>query len=194
MTAPILVFGYGNPSRGDDALGPEFVRRLEVRCADAIAHGALDVLTDFQLQVEHALDLRGREQVYFVDATTEAGAPGFAVRPVSAARRVEFTTHALSPEALLHTYTSVVRQPVPETFVIAIQGTHFALGDAMSADAEAHLSAALEDFASRLGAREGAGHAVTKGPTWIERVAGRPETLTPLDAPPEDNRRGTQCS
>jgi hydrogenase maturation protease len=155
MTAPVLVFGYGNPSRGDDALGPEFVHRLAARCADFIARGTLDVLTDFQLQVEHALDLREREQVYFVDATTEATGPGFAVRPVSAARVVEFTTHALSPEALLHTYTAVVRQPIPEAFVIAIQGTRFALGDAMSADAEEHLTAALDDFVYRLGEREG---------------------------------------
>jgi len=65
MTAPILVFGYGNPSRGDDALGPEFVRRLEACCADAIACGALEVLTDFQLQVEHALDLQERAVVYW---------------------------------------------------------------------------------------------------------------------------------
>ncbi len=154
MTAPVLVFGYGNPSRGDDALGPEFVRRLEVRCADDIARGTLEVLTDFQLQVEHVLDLRDREQIYFVDATTAPDAPGFAVRPVAAAGSVEFTTHALSPQALLHAFSTVVHQPAPETFVIAIRGTGFVLGDAMSAEAEAHLAAALDDFAGRLVERD----------------------------------------
>ena len=153
MTAPVLVFGYGNPSRGDDALGPEFVRRLEMRCADAIAGGTLEVLTDFQLQVEHALDLRGREQVYFVDATTEAGAPGYAVRPVVAAHDVAYTTHALSPAALLQTYAAVVGGPAPAAFVIAIRGSQFELGEAMSADAELRLAAALDDLVGRLGRR-----------------------------------------
>jgi Ni,Fe-hydrogenase maturation factor len=32
--APILIFGYGNPSRGDDALGPELIQRLEHRQRD----------------------------------------------------------------------------------------------------------------------------------------------------------------
>ena len=82
MKAPVLVFGYGNPSRGDDAVGPEFVRRLELRCANLIARGIVEVLTDFQLQVELTLDLQGREQVYFVDACAEANAPGYAVRAV----------------------------------------------------------------------------------------------------------------
>ena len=161
MTAPVLVFGYGNPSRGDDALGPEFVRRLELRCADAIACGALEVLTDFQLQVEHALDLRGREQVYFVDATTEAGAPGYAVRAVVAAHDVAFTTHALSPAALLQTYDTVVGGPAPAAFVIAIRGEQFELGEAMSADAELRLAAALDDFVERIGRRGGRAPALT---------------------------------
>ena len=29
MTAPIVVFAVGNPSRGDDAIGPELCARLE---------------------------------------------------------------------------------------------------------------------------------------------------------------------
>ncbi len=153
MTAPVLVFGYGNPSRGDDALGPEFVRRLELRCADAIASGALEVLTDFQLQVEHALDLRGREQVYFVDASAAADAPGHSVYPIEAAHDVAYTTHALSPAALLQTYAAVVGGPAPAAFVIAIRGEQFELGAAMCAYAEWRLAAALDYLVGRLGRR-----------------------------------------
>ena len=61
---PILIFGYGNPSRGDDAIGPLLIERLEILNLPDV-----DLLTDFQLQVEHALDLRGRERVLFVDAS-----------------------------------------------------------------------------------------------------------------------------
>ena len=36
MTAPLLVFGWGNASRGDDALGPLFVQQLSALAAAAM--------------------------------------------------------------------------------------------------------------------------------------------------------------
>lgn len=147
MTAPLLVFGYGNPARGDDALGPEFVRRLEARCADAIARGELEVLTDFQLQVEHALDLRGRRAVYFVDASAR-GAP-VEVCPVAPVQDASFTTHLLSPAALLHTWETIERAPPPPAWTIAIRGVRFELGEPLSEEASRNLEQALEDFARR---------------------------------------------
>lgn len=145
MTAPTLVFGYGNPSRGDDALGPEFVRRLEARCADAIARGELEVLTDYQLQIEHALDLRGRRAVYFVDASAK-GEP-VEVTPVTPSRDATFTTHLLSPAALLHTWQTLEpTTPPPPTWTVAIRGTQFELGEAMSTEAERNLQAALDQL------------------------------------------------
>ncbi|HTN80845.1 MAG TPA: hydrogenase maturation protease, partial [Acidimicrobiales bacterium] len=73
--APLLVLGVGNPSRGDDALGPLFVERLSELLAHEVSNGDVEVLTDFQLQIEHALDLTGRAKVVFVDASVSAAAP-----------------------------------------------------------------------------------------------------------------------
>lgn len=149
--APLLVFGFGNPSRGDDALGPEFVRRAEARFSEAIAHGALDVLTDYQLQVEHVLDLEGRERVYFVDASATQPQPqGYSVTRVAGACDDSFTTHLLSPAALLHTYGAVVESKAPECWLIAIAGHQFDLGAPMSPEAEANLTAALDAFGRQL--------------------------------------------
>ncbi|MFZ5441830.1 MAG: hydrogenase maturation protease [Myxococcota bacterium] len=142
MTAPVLVFGYGNPSRGDDALGPEFVRALESREADAIARGELEVLTDFQLQVEHALDLRGRRRVYFVDANVE-GAELVRVRRLEPRRDESYSSHAVSPESLLHTFEAVEQRPAPECFVIELKGERFELGEALSSTARAALELGL---------------------------------------------------
>lgn len=144
MTAPVLVFGFGNPSRGDDALGPEFVRRLEARSPERLARGELEVLTDYQLQVEHVLDLRDRERVYFVDA----GAVGTEVemRAVQAAKDASFTTHLLSPQALLHTYEQVEQKTAPSAWLITIPGEHFELGAPLSESAARHLEEALALF------------------------------------------------
>jgi hypothetical protein len=75
LTAPTLIFGWGNPSRGDDALGPLFVEHFTALAARHPEWGAVECLTDFQLQVEHALDLQGRRRVLFVDASLDAPAP-----------------------------------------------------------------------------------------------------------------------
>jgi len=72
------------------------------------------------------------------------------VYPIEAAHDVAYTTHALSPAALLQTYAAVVGGPAPAAFVIAIRGEQFELGEAMSADAELRLAAALDDLVGLL--------------------------------------------
>lgn len=134
--APFLVIGIGNPSRGDDALGPLLVERIE-----AMDLPGVECLTDFQLQVEHALDLVGREQVVFVDATA-AGEARCTLAPVAPARDASATTHALSPAAVLDAYVRVTGLPLPATHVLAIRGYAFELGDGLSAGAAANLEAA----------------------------------------------------
>lgn len=137
MTTPILIFGWGNPSRGDDALGPLFVERIE-----ALELPGVECLTDFQLQVEHALDLRDRQRVLFVDASVNATAP-FAVTAVQPRRDASFTSHVLSPEAVLQAYRDVERREPPPAWLLAIRGDRFELGDDLSAAAADNLAAAL---------------------------------------------------
>ena len=75
MAQPVLVFGWGNPGRGDDALGPALIERLEAARPRHPEWGGLTLLTDFQLQPEHALDLEGHARVILVDASTSCEAP-----------------------------------------------------------------------------------------------------------------------
>ncbi len=149
MTAPVLVFAWGNPSRGDDALGPEFAARFEVALAGPITRGEVEVLTDYQLQVEHALDLVDRRLVLFVDARAGGSSP-WSLGHVTAARDASFTTHALSPAALLHAYEAVVKAPAPDAWLLTIQGERFELGEPLSEAARRNLDAALAGVAHEL--------------------------------------------
>lgn len=146
--APLVVLGIGNPSRGDDALGPTFIERAEVLLAPHLARGEVELLTDFQLQIEHALDLEGRQRVVFVDASVRAAAP-FDYARVVPAENTSFTTHALPPAAVLATYRQTVGEP-PEAWVLAIRGERFELGEPLSASATAHLEAALAFFVEHV--------------------------------------------
>jgi hydrogenase maturation protease len=134
--APVLVLAVGNPSRGDDALGPELAARLE-----AAALPGVEVITEFQLQVENALDLVGRERVIFVDAATGIATP-HELRRVEAAAEFLHTSHALSPEAVLATYRRVTGGEPPEAWALCIRGESFELGEGLSSMAEAHAEAA----------------------------------------------------
>lgn len=141
--APILIIGIGNPSRGDDALGPLLIEHLE-----ALALPDVELLTDFQLQVEFALDLRNRQQVIFIDASLNAAAP-FTFTPVVAAEDTSYSSHALSPSAVLHAYHKLFGEP-PPSYVLAIRGETFELGEGLSPEAAANLAAAQAWLVERL--------------------------------------------
>ncbi len=137
MTAPTLVFAWGNPARGDDALGPLFAAAVE-----AWQLPDVECLTDFQLQVEHALDLQGRQRVLFVDASLSAPAP-FGVQTLAPLHDESFSSHAMSPAAILQVYCDVLKRPPPPAQLLAIQGVQWELGIAPSATARENLAAAL---------------------------------------------------
>lgn len=136
-----LVLGWGNLSRGDDALGPMFVAGLQAQLP-AELRGQIEFLEDYQLQVEHALDLAGRQQVLLVDASLTSAAP-FEARRVHARRDTSYTSHALSPEALLQVCVDFEGSAPPPVTLLAIRGEAFELGEPMSAAAQSHLATAL---------------------------------------------------
>ena len=137
MTPPVLLIGIGNPSRGDDALGPLCIERLS-----ALNLPEVELLTDFQLQVEFALDLDGRREVVFIDAAA-TGAEPYDFRPVGSDGSLSHTSHALSPEAVVAACQRVGVTPPPEAHVLAIRGYGFELGEELSGQAARNLEVAL---------------------------------------------------
>jgi hydrogenase maturation protease len=132
-----LVIGIGNPSRGDDALGPLAIERLE-----ALQLPDLELLTDFQLQVEYLLDLEGREWVVFIDADL-AGPGPFSYAPATARDDPSYTSHALSPQAVLAAYQRHYGTAPPPAHVLAIRGYQFDLGADLSPEARGNLEEAM---------------------------------------------------
>lgn len=146
--APVLVIGIGNPSRGDDAIGPLAIERLE-----ALGLPDTELLTDFQLQVEHALDLVGRREVVFIDAAASGPEP-FSFEPVIAAADAGALTHALSAAAVLEAFRRISAAPLPAAYVLAVRGYGFELGVSLSDAAGANLDAAVQMLVSRFSAAE----------------------------------------
>ncbi len=132
----LVVFGWGNDARGDDGLGPLLLERM--------ARGAwpdVSTIEDFQLQIEHALDLDGAEAALFLDAGRDTPAP-FAFAEIGPKRGGSHTTHALAPEAVLDVYTRSLGRPPPPAFTLCIRGERFELGEGLSGEARERLEAA----------------------------------------------------
>ena len=144
----LVIIACGNPSRGDDALGPLCVERLRT-----FAEPDVEVLEDFQLHIEHAVDLEQRMLALFIDASVACPAP-YQFTRLAPMRDTSYSSHALSPAAVLHVYQQVYNQPPPPSFQLAIRGQSFTLGEPLSASAEAHLAAALEFIQQLLAQRE----------------------------------------
>jgi hydrogenase maturation protease len=151
MTAPLLVFAIGNESRGDDALAPLLLRRLQ---SGGMAQ--VELIEDYQLQVEHVTDLLGRRTVLFVDADMSCAAP-FHFSTVTAAHDNSYTSHAMTPAALLHAYRLVYGTDAPRSFLLRIRGYGFELGESLSAEASANLgqaTARVREWLADLAAME----------------------------------------
>lgn len=140
---PVLIFAYGNPSRGDDALGPAMHELLTQNPLEGV-----ELQTDFQLQIEHALDFEGRDFILFVDASLEGPEP-FDLRQLTVKKDDSYTTHAMSPGSLLSVYRQIKACEPPQAWLMTIRGYEFGLGKEISLGARTNLHSAHGFLRSR---------------------------------------------
>lgn len=133
----MLVFGWGNPGRRDDALGPEIAAELEARNLPGVEAG-----TDFQLNIEHADEVARVERVIFVDAAVE-GAEPFGVKRLEPAAVIQFTSHALGPESVLAICAEAYRRS-PEALLVGVRGYDFQFAEGLTAKAAANKARAVD--------------------------------------------------
>ena len=96
-------------------------------------------MTDYQLQIEHAVDLEQREYVLFIDASVSCSAP-YEYHKLQPQQDDSYTTHAMSPAAVLAVYQKINQQEPPPSYMLTIRGYEFGLGQAISEEAEENLN------------------------------------------------------
>jgi len=142
MTAPLVVFAVGNPSRGDDAIGPVICGRLAKWLENEGLAERVELIEDFQLNIEHALDLQGRELALFIDAGDNTPAP-FVFEQIHPSTATSHTTHALPPQAVLQVYRQMEGREPPPSFALCVRGEGFELGADMTPAAQGGIAAAM---------------------------------------------------
>lgn len=141
--APVLILTWGNPSRGDDALGPVMFDMLEEHQRVTNDLDGVDLLTDFQLQIEHAVDLEDRQCILFIDASVSCAEP-FKLHQLQAEKDDTFTTHAMSPASVLAVYEQINQIEAPPAYLLMIRAYEFGLGLPMSETARKNLDLAYQ--------------------------------------------------
>ena len=134
----ILVIGYGNESRGDDAAGPKVVE-----AAAGWQLPKLRTLTCQQLTPELAESIAGASAVVFVDASVNAEDPSVqAVRigPLAGGARA---THTTDPRWLLALAQQAFGR-CPPAWLVSVPGERFAFGESLSSKAAEGVATAEE--------------------------------------------------
>jgi len=135
----ILIYGYGNPGRLDDGLGPALISALEGSLPPGIQTEA-----NYQLALEDAAAVAASEVVLFVDASVSGPVPFSLALVVPEKGRVGFTTHSLSVGALVG-LAEELSGASAVAYLLGIRGYEFnEYDERFSPDAARNLSAAIE--------------------------------------------------
>ncbi len=133
----ILVIGYGNDLRGDDAAGRRAAAQVE-----AWAMPGVEVRAQHQLTPELAEPLAAAGRAIFLDAHPVASGADLRVRRVQPAGPTPRLAHTCDPPALLAlAQTAFGRRP--EAWWVTIPATDFAFGAPLSPLAERGIADAI---------------------------------------------------
>lgn len=123
----LLIIGYGNPLRSDDAVGQHVTWAL----AERLPPGRVLVVTAHQLTPELAEGISHADTVIFIDAR-EGGQPGDIQKEVVVpAHPTAAFSHHVSPASLLAASQSLYGS-VPSGILISIAGESFEFGTELS--------------------------------------------------------------
>ncbi len=146
----VLVIGYGNTLRGDDAFGPLVAERVR-RVADP---RRVDVRACHQLTPEFAADIAACDHVIFIDATIAAPAGQLDCRELACKdAATNAVLHSVGPEQLL-ALAFLVYGRAPSATLVCVGGLCFDVGDQqLSAPVAAAVPSAVARIQDLLAGR-----------------------------------------
>ena len=134
----ILVIGYGNELRGDDAAGIRAVQMVEACHLQNVR-----ISIHHQLVPELAESISQARAVIFTDASLEATQGVTEIRPIQPAQTEQFSLHRADPGNLLALAQALYGR-CPPAWCVHIPAVSFDLGDPLSPTAEQGVRSACE--------------------------------------------------
>ena len=135
-----LLYGIGNISRQDDAVGIWCAERLE-RWSSETGITGVDVDATYQLQIEDSAKVAEYDRVLFLDASV-LPISHVHLEPLEPIVDATHTTHSVSPACVLGLCRELYGR-TPEGYAVHIRGNAFELGAPVTGDAAANLERAV---------------------------------------------------
>ena len=121
----VLVIGYGNTLRGDDAAGIRAAELIAKRLPD------IDCVCMHQLMPELAEQIAESDIVFFFDADVNAAQPNERL-VVPGVELDQPRTHFISPESLLSLSQQLYHQTPSKAYVVGIPASQFEFSEELS--------------------------------------------------------------
>ncbi len=135
----ILLIGYGNTLRGDDAAG--------IQAAQLIAglHPEIECICMHQLMPEMAEQISECDMVVFIDADVNA-AKIFSRKIEPAGQKNQPRSHFISPESLLSLSRQLYNRLPSEAYMIGLPATEFDFSEKLSVKTSAAVEDSIKEF------------------------------------------------
>ena len=148
LESKILIVGYGNPYREDDAIGHVIAEAIEKWAAEK-KFDNITVITAYQLELEMVEDVAEHDFVVFIDAHVENYSNEIVFDKVVPKESKGFTTHVFGPGDLA-TLSKKFYNHIPEIFILSVPGYKFDLGDNLSEKTEKLSKKAIKLLKEKL--------------------------------------------
>jgi hydrogenase maturation protease len=143
----ILIIGYGNPLRGDDALGPQVADELTERFGD---DPQVAVQTVHQLTLDLAETLANFGQVILIDARDADPVGEIYRQKVQPTQRLpQPFSHYLDPAELLGV-CQILYGVLPEMILTGINARNFEVGVPISVAVQARIPVLVDQIANLI--------------------------------------------
>jgi hydrogenase maturation protease len=148
MTKKLLIYGYGNIGRKDDGLAHFFLERIKtLLCFEGLCQ--IDLMENYQLNIEDAEIISNYHDVLFVDASLEVGEAYRLERIKADDSKIEFSMHAVSPSFVLDLCHKTFGHS-PNAYLLHLRGFEWGFGEGLSAEAEQNLDTAIMEIWPRI--------------------------------------------
>ena len=144
----ILIYGYGNPGRQDDALGIKLSENIEQWVQEKNIPN-VEVDYNYQLNIEDSERISRSDIVIFADASIEE-IDDFVFTTVTPDNStIEFSMHAVSPAFVLDLCEKLYGKH-PDTYLLHIKGYEWEFTEQLTEDALLNLAKATEFMKEKI--------------------------------------------
>jgi len=145
----ILIYGMGNPHRGDDGIGPYCVEKILSLAKATNFPYALEGKAIFHLSIDELETAAKYSQVVLFDASMDINLINFSCSLVQPSACQQFTTHLLMPEEFLYSLLQLFNAR-PTMHLISIRGYYWEMSNTLSQQAKTNADSAIAFFFTSL--------------------------------------------